>query len=300
MQRNLLSHFQELNKQCLILEPALGNDIRCPVCWQRLGPCSFQEKRISKEHVPPTKVAKLVGERPLVTLTCEECNNGFGTKYQDDLKRFVIHQLQNYGKYDKPIRGQVAIENNEPMSADITLTSKSRKIAVAQAPKANDPRNIQKNMDALNYLGEKGITDWHCTVKGNYGYRLPAVQLAYLHAAYLLATTRTECYYAYSEAGEQVRGLFSDNNKRMSQNYLISLLGNGMNVDPWMAVVTDPPNLRCLWVKIAGNIVILPTLDRDVFSCWQEWSKICDMTPFGMRPHSKISLRMNFLSKKDT
>ena len=232
MQRNLLSHFQELNKQCLILEPALGNDIRCPVCWQRLGPCSFQEKRISKEHVPPTKVAKLVGERPLVTLTCEECNNGFGTKYQDDLKRFVIHQLQNYGKYDKPIRGQVAIENNEPMSADITLTSKSRKIAVAQAPKANDPRNIQKNMDALNYLGEKGITDWHCTVKGNYGYRLPAVQLAYLHAAYLLATTRTECYYAYSEAGEQVRGLFSDNNKRMSQNYLISLLGNGMNVDP--------------------------------------------------------------------
>lgn len=297
MSEDLSSSFQKLNKQYLTIEPALGENIRCPICWKLFGANSLQERRLSKEHVPPTKVARLTGEKRLVTLTCKECNSGFGTKCQNDLKRFLIHQLQHYGKYNKPIRGEVVVENSAPVRSDITLTPGAVKIT--GVPQSNNPRNIEVQSEALDGLVEKGITNWHSTVTVNYGYRLPLARLAYLHAAYLVAIIRTKYHYAYSEAGEQLRGLFSDNDQTIPQDCVIDVLGIGVGEKPWIAEITDPLNLRCLWVKVAGNIVILPLPDGDIFSCSQEWSQVCDTTPFGMRPRSKLSFRVNFLSKED-
>lgn len=246
--------------------------------------------------MPPKSVAKLTGEKCLTILTCKRCNSRMGTKCQNDLKRFLIHQLHTYGKYDKAIPGMVAFEKAPPLRSNIIWIP--QRIQMIGVPKANNPEYVQREIGILDQLVEQKSTNWKFTVELNYGYKLPAVSLACLHAAYLVATISTGYHYAYSKAGEQLRKLLSGNTQNMSQTCLIEPLEIGVGGKPWIAEITSPTELRCLWVKVAGNIVILPLPDDEGLSCYQAWQQVCDKTHFGMQPR-KLSFRASFPSKED-
>ena len=65
-----------------------------------------------------------------------------------------------------------------------------------------------------------------------------------------------------------------------------------------MAVILEPSELKCFWVKVAGNIVILPLpMDKNL-SCYQAWQKVSDQTIFGLKP-GKINFHITFWSRQD-
>ncbi len=99
--------FKLINERFRKLDASIGRDIRCPLCWEMFAPETIKSQ-LSVEHVPPTATANLIGESKCKTLTCIKCNNTYGSKYHSALKRFLIFQLHQSGKYDgwlRPITG---------------------------------------------------------------------------------------------------------------------------------------------------------------------------------------------------
>ena len=132
--------FSSLNRELCNLDSSLGANIVCPLCWKPFSPNSLQSG-LSVEHVPPKAVAKLIGEKTFTTLTCKGCNNTSGTRYQDDLKHFLIHQLIEYGRSTEPIPGAVTFPGTSPLRCNITWTQE--KVKIVGVPKRNNPATTQ-------------------------------------------------------------------------------------------------------------------------------------------------------------
>ena len=75
--------FKQINAKMLKFDSSLGESIYCPVCWQKFGPDDIESK-LSLEHIPSASASKLIKEKSLFTLTCKNCNNSYGTKYQNE------------------------------------------------------------------------------------------------------------------------------------------------------------------------------------------------------------------------
>jgi hypothetical protein len=76
------------------------------------------------EHVPPSATAKLIKEKPSTTLTCNRCNHIHGSRYHSHLKKFLVFQLHQAGKWDKPIRStsNTSKDGLTPLKSNIVLT----------------------------------------------------------------------------------------------------------------------------------------------------------------------------------
>jgi hypothetical protein len=287
--------FDVLNGKLCRLDSSLGANIRCPLCWKQFSQNSLQSD-LSLEHVPPEAVAKLIREKSLTTLTCRDCNNTSGTRYQKDLKLFLRHQLLEFGKYTGPIPGTVALPGASPLHCNITWTPET--IRIIGVPRANNPATTQKHMKALDEIVNNKVTDWEFKLTGNYGYRLPVAWLAYLQIAYLLAFILTDCCYAFTRAGTELRSLLFQGTAGRVGPCLIPPQVVGIGGKPWLATVTGPSDLKCYWAKVAGNIVILPLPDDSNLSCYKAWQKICDHTHFGLVPKN-LRISLTFSSGDD-
>jgi len=289
--------FSSLNEQLQILDASIGDNIRCPLCWNLFGPSALQSE-LSVEHVSPTATAKLIKESQLTTLTCNQCNHNYGSQYHSHLKKFLVFQLHQAGKYDKPIPGTIVPSERDlvPLKSNIIFTPKD--IKVIGVPKANAVSTTQSHVSTWDLLSKSNANGWSFTVEFDYGCILSAAWLAYLQVAYLMVYVLTECHYAFTKAGVEIRnGLIQGNIKEIGP-CVITPNKIGVGGKPWIAKIVEPANLRCLWVKIAGNIVIMPFPDDDKLSCYKEWQKISDQTHFGLRPH-KTHLKITFHSRED-
>jgi len=289
--------FKSINTKQLKFDPSIGENIYCPVCWEQFEPASI-ESQLSIEHVPPASAAKLIGEKSFETLTCTQCNNAYGTKYQNDLKHFLIHQLWQSGKYDGKIPGEVTIPGSSALKCNIIWNRKG--IQIIGVPKANNPLTIERHMSILNRLVETEISDWEVHLKGNLGYRRANAHNAYLHAAYLMVNIRTGCMYSFSSAGMALRKLFVEKSSSQLGACTLPTEIIGIGSTPWVARVEEPSNLRCIWVKVAGNIVVLSQPDNiDLTTLYKAWQQVSKSTDFGLLPRGNIRFKLTFYTKED-
>lgn len=288
--------FHELNNKLRRLDATIGSDIKCPFCWQSFNLNDLSSLTI--EHVPPVAAAKLINEEPLRTLTCKGCNNTYGTKYQRDIKHFLICQLHQHGKYDKPIRGIISMPdgNLAPLRSNIVLTRD--KISVVGVPKANAPFVTREHISAWNETANKKVAGWRFSVTLDYGFKSTLAWSAYLHAAYLLAFILTNCHYAFTKAGVELRRLLTQGKTEQVGPCIITPPTIGLGGRIWIAEVSEPDKLKCLWLKVLGNIVILPLPDDGKLSCYKAWQKVSQHTIFGLLPR-KTRLQILFQSKED-
>jgi hypothetical protein len=142
------------------------------------------------------------------------------------------------------------------------------------------------------------VSNWEVKLTGNYQYRLAVAWSAYLQIAYLLAFILTDCRYAFERAGTELRSLLFQGTADQVGSCLITPQVLGIGGKPWLATVTEPSDLKCYWVKVAGNIVILPLPDDSNLSCYKAWQKICDHTHFGLVPKN-LRISLTFSSSDD-
>lgn len=284
--------FKAIHAEQLRFDPSIGENIYCPVCWEQFAPSSI-EARLSIEDVAPTSVRKLIGERGFETLTCTRCNNAYGHNYQDDLKYFLIHQLWLSGEYDGKIPGKVSVHGGSALRCNTIWNRKGIQITVV--PKANNPIVIQGHASSFRRLAEERISDWSIQLEANLGYRRANVYQAYIHTAYLMVNRMTGCMYSFSNAGTAVRKFLADKASSELRACIIPTEIIGIGGLPWIARVEKPRNLRCLWVKVAGNIVILPLPDNaDLTTLYRAWQQAFDETDFGLLPKENIRLKLTF------
>ena len=289
--------FKDINAKQRRFNNMLGDNICCPVCWQQFGPETI-ESHLSIEHVPPTSSAKLIGEKSLVTLTCNRCNHTYGTNYQNDLKFFLIHRLWQSDQYEGGIPGEITIPGSRALKCNITWNSKG--IKIIGVPKANNPAVVKEHESILNKLAETKSQDWKFRLDGNLGYRKANVWNAYFHAAYLIAYIRTGGMYAFSQAGEILRKYIHEKNSASLGACIIPSQVLGVKGMPWLAKIEEPIDLRCLWIKVAGNIAVLPYPDNTALSSfYQAWQQACNMTDFGLVPRDRIHFKVTFFTKGD-
>ena len=288
--------FHDLNAKLTKLDASLGSDIACPICFRRFGLDSLKVEKMSEDHVPPKAVSRLIGEECLHTLVCTRCNNTAGSRLQNDLKQFIRAQLHAYGKYSDPLPGTMTIEGGLPMQCNITWTP--GQVLIKGVRKANNPSTIKQHLSAFEAYSHGQASNLKFDMTINYGCKLAKARSAYLHTAYLAAFILTECSYPFTKAGAQLRILPATGETHLLGPCLIEPQVVGVGGKPWIAAITQPAELRCIWVKVAGNIVILPDAGDDELLCYKEWQRVCQDTPFGLKPQG-VAFRANFLRKED-
>lgn len=286
--------FRKISEKLRRWDSIIEDDIlRCPLCWKTFGPDSLGTD-LSVEHVPPKAAAREVGEKTLKTLSCRNCNNSYGTRYQKDLTNFLKSQLHLHGKYDKDIDGSIKVPGIEvPLRSRIACTPD--KIAVRGVPRANSPATVQQHVSAWNEVAKNHATDWSFTVTLNYGYRPQLAWLGYLEAAYLAAYILTDYTYGFSKVGAQLRELITGGHSEQIGPCVIVPPIVGVGGQPWIARVAKPDNLQCLWVKVAGNIVILPLPTDDDLSCYSAWQQGSEQRNSALVPR-KANFSLSFFN----
>ncbi len=282
-----------MNEKLRALDASTGDNIRCPLCWELFPPSALRSE-LSIEHVPPTAAARLIKELSLTTLTCKKCNHTYGSQYHSHFKKFLVFQLHQTGKYDKPIPGTITPSDSEfvPMKSNIVLTPKD--IKIVGVPKANAPTTTENHISAWDSVAKNDISDWRFSVSLDYGFVQTIAWFAYLQVAYLVAYILTDCHYAFTRAGAEIRNILTQGNIDKIGPCVITPPKIGIGDKPWIAKIYEPNHLKCLWVKVGGNIVILPIPDDDKLSCYREWQNISEQTHLGLRPHQtrlKITCR---------
>lgn len=287
--------FNKMNSYLRNLEPALGERIRCPLCGKIFGIDSI-ESDLTLEHIPPRKTAKLIGEITLKTLTCKTCNNKFGTKYQDDMKKFVINQLHWVYKYNGAIKGNFKLnkEGEKPIYANILWDKKSTKINIVE--KANSPNEIKLLHDKLKKMSEGEWDGTEFSVNINYGHKKNLAWAGFLHSAYLAINVMSNGKYGYTNVGKELvkMMLIGKTDNLLPCVIVPQVIGVGGR--PWFGWISEPEKLRCYLVKIAGNLVILP-LEQDINSCYIAWKSTSTISELGLVPNAKLT--MHFRSKED-
>jgi hypothetical protein len=292
------SIFHELNIQLLKWEPDIGENIHCPLCWQMFNIKSL-DSLLSIEHIPPSSVVKLINEDYYTTLTCKRCNHTFGSKYHSQLKKFLIFQLNQVGKYDRPIKGKISYPNSSnPMKSNIIFKTQDKKVDIVGVRKANAPLVIQDYVNGWKDIYVRKKTDWSYTVTLNYECVPSVVWSAYIQVAYLFVYVLTGCHYAFTKAGKTIREKLVCGDISKMGPAVINPSVVGIGGKPWVARVENPVNLRCFLVKIAGNIVILPFPNDEQLSCYSEWQKVSKQIYFGLSPDN-VLLDFSFFSAED-
>jgi hypothetical protein len=291
------SLFKDLNAKLKELDPSIADDIVCPLCWSRFSIDSLHSN-LTIEHVPPRETAKLIAENCLKTLTCKVCNNSFGSQCQNDLKFFVAHQLLYIGKYDGAIPSKITLPGAPAVRCNVFWTSE--KVMITVVPKANDPKSIDKQLSKMKEIADSGIDGWKIGLSGNFGYTQVKAWSASLQIAYLLAYIFTDCEYGFQKGAVEIRRLLNQGNTAELGPCIIRPQLLGVGGDPWMAIISQPKDLRCLWIKAAGIITILPLPDDSALSCYTAWQNVCDKTHFGLTPKEKsgLHLSLEFQSKE--
>jgi len=182
-----------------------------------------------------------------------------------------------------------------PLHSNIVLTPGH--VSVVGASKANPPFVTQEHTSAWNEIAHKQATGWSFRVTISYGFKLPIAWAAYLQTAYLLAYVVTDCSYVFTKAGIELRRLLTDKKTEEIGTCIITPPTIGVGGKPWIAEVVKPTNLRCLWAKVAGNVVILPLPDDDKLTCYKAWQQVSQQTAFGLSP--KTDFRIIFQSEED-
>jgi hypothetical protein len=291
--------FRKFNEKLRMLDKSIGNDIICPQCWRKYSIKSLKSE-LSTEHVAPLSTAKLIGENTYTTLTCKNCNNTYGSEYHSQLKKFLIFQLHQAGKYEKPIKGHITIPSADilPLKSNIVFTQNSTAIKVAGVPKANAPFVTQSHLSLWNKMSDNSEGGWSFNITFNYEFVPSIAWVAFLQVAYLMAYIQTNCYYASSKVGAELRKIINDRKAKEIGPCIILPSIIGIGGKPWIARINEPTQLKCLWVKVAGNIVILPLIEDNNMSCYREWQKISEQTQFGLKP-PEMHMKMTFSSQED-
>jgi hypothetical protein len=289
--------FNSLSDKLKQLDISIGDNIYCPLCWNKFSRDDLTSKKLTIEHIPPRKTANLLKENTFTTLTCQSCNNTIGSKYQADLKNFVVYQLHQYYKYESPIRGRFGEQDSKlrPLESNITWTSDGIKINVVQ--EANPVSTIQAYKSMFDHISKNKIEGESFNVTLDYGFTPLTTWISFIQVAYLVLYHLSDCYYAFTKAGKEIRGNFDD--KLLNIGPCTIIPNNiGVGGKPWIAKIVEPDNLRCIWVKVAGNIVIMPLPDDESLSCYKAWQNISEQTNMGLRPQN-TRLKITFLKKED-
>jgi hypothetical protein len=292
--------FKRINANMLRFAPSLGDNIYCPVCWKQFTPEDIKTE-LSLEHVPPSSASKLIKEKTRLTLTCHSCNNTYGTKYQNDLKNFLIFQLWQKGKYDGYFPGNVSIAGSPTLNCNITWNpiDKNKPITIIGVPKANNPITTEGHLSLIKSFAEKQEIGWGIKIEGSFRFKQDNIWAAYLHLAYLSICIRTGYMYAFTEAGILIRKLIAENSSSQIGPCIIPGQIGDVDSWPWLAQINAPSELSCLWVKVAGNIVILPKPDnKDLTTLYKNWRYVSKEDILGIIPQN-ISLTLEFITNQD-
>ncbi len=96
-----------------------------------------------------------------------------------------------------------------------------------------------------------------------------------------MAYIKTDCYYPFSRGGKALRNVLVEQDVDRLGPCVIpppQMVGG----KPWLGRVRDPSDLQCAWVKVAGNIVILPLGSDSSLAWYSRWQAVSEQTHFGL------------------
>ena len=258
----MTTRFSRAHEQQSVLDDIPLNGLRCVVCWEVKTEAEF-----SVEHVPSRAVAVLSREHPIRMLTCQPCNNGYGTGPEAQLAEY----LKRLGGFFQ--RSELTIKN-VTTRAELTLGVSDVKIVNIPKDSANDPRKLELSAELMQSMGSEDLFSLHFSIAIN-----PSISKALIRAAYLWLIAFTKYEYAYSTAGSSVRSLLRSDDLLYPSNYCLPLVPNASlkQNGPWHLKLIKPRRLSAYWVKIADHLVIMPLQDSSsaVFRrYWREGARI--------------------------
>ena len=117
--------------------PEFSNQFACPLCLRLFNHDSLSQTRLRWRLVS----GKLGGTQ--LTLTCKDCNNTHGTKYDSHLVRWREYEDHVAGLSRKQYRAKVII-GDANLNATITNKGTNGPIALEVVPGRVDPKEMRK------------------------------------------------------------------------------------------------------------------------------------------------------------
>jgi hypothetical protein len=226
---------------------ALGADAAagyvCPLCLQ---PFSDIEQ-LSREHAPPQRVGGTV-----VALTCRDCNSEGGARIEHHLAAEAELASALHGDQGKEWSATVEVDG-VPARAAVSFNEKG--LVFTGHPQRNDPKTWGEHNDAWERLRDGGNVKFQIA----FNYRQRVVEVGWLRAAYIVAFAALGYRYITQPTLDVVRRQIREPRELVLERFY------SVTRDAWegneMIVVTTPPELCCLLVRMERRLLWLPAPD---------------------------------------
>ena len=130
--------FDDYAKNLSAYRPEYKSQFACPLCLRLFERDSLSRYKITLEHCIP---GKLGGTQ--LTLTCKDCNNRHGTKYDSHLVRWREYEDHVEGLSRKPHRATVIVGGSR-LHASITNTGRHGPLALDVSRQRVDPNEMRE------------------------------------------------------------------------------------------------------------------------------------------------------------
>ena len=259
---NLSAYRQEFN-----------NQFACPLCLRIFETDSLSRNQITLEHCIP---GKLGGTQ--LTLTCKECNNTHGAKYDAHLVKWRDYEDHVNGLTRKPHRAEVII-GDARLNASITNTGTKGPIALEVVPGRVDPKELKKAEDFMAAHPDIGMS-LEFQVRPDTDHRIFSIAL--LRSAYLIMFRAFAYGYLLHQPTDRIRKqIFNPTNEIIPFNSGPSVL-NAHGLENEVLIVWHPQKLRCFFIPITLTTaystktfgMILPGFNDDAESVYERWNAV--------------------------
>lgn len=245
------------NQGASALKNILGLDTIyvCPICTRKFELNALENELLTLEHVPPASA----GGRGIL-LTCKECNNQSGHKYESHISKknkvakfaqTLIGKKEGFGG-----RGRLSF-NGIAVNVDVSTADGKTRISILGD--RNDPQLVNKLQESMKSAATESPQSMiRFDLNSSERYEFKKYQLSLLKSAYLVAVAKLGYLYALSPALEVVRSQIKNPEQPIFDNWhlkLSEMKSNFLGFDQEKLVIL---------VVISGESVLLPWHLNDI------------------------------------
>jgi len=265
--------YDDYAKNLSAYRPEYKNQFACPLCLQLLDRDSLLRNKITLEHCIP---GKLGGTQ--LTLTCKDCNNRHGAKYDSHLVKWRDYEDHVEGLSGESHRATVII-GDARLPATIKNTGRDGPLAIDVSRTRVNPKEMQKAEAFMAGLPDDRMSlDFQ--VRPGLDHRIFSIAL--LRSAYLLMFRLFGYGYVLHKPTERIRKQILDPECDVIPCKPGPSTLNAKGLANEVLILWHPSKLRCFFVPINLTTahsrktfgVVLPGFDDDAESVYERWETV--------------------------
>lgn len=221
----------------------------CPICGEGFDREALKSKKLTKEHVPPRSVGGTA-----IILTCKECNNFAGHKYEKDLKNrsFVINQARGLSRNNHEDLGFIKLEAGGT-ELNANLVKEGTKIRF-QISEKNNHRSVEAFQKSMLGASE----GYQLQIRSGKAYSKNNVKLSDLKAAYLVMVARFGYTLGFDQRMRTIRKTLKQGSDASN---LVAYLDSNQSLDGQI-IVAEKQGVFALHVQ--DRFVVVPWPSRPI------------------------------------